>query len=67
MTEHKKYLDKFVRVFRSVDKLRTGVINEEQFKELIYKMEIFEGDQDSEIKRLLVELDPHKVQFFTFS
>lgn len=30
-------------------------------------MEIFEGEQDGEIKRLLVELDPHKVQFFTFS
>ena len=44
MSEHKKYLDKFVKVFLSVDKLRTGVINEEQFRELIYKMEIFEGE-----------------------
>ena len=61
MNEHKKYLDKFVKVFRSVDKLWTGVINEEQFKELLYKMEVFESDLDSNTKRLLVQIDPHKV------
>ena len=68
MQEHKKYLDKFVKVFRSVDKLRTGVINETQFTELIYKLDLqSKQDEEQYIKKLLVLADPYKTEIFTFS
>ena len=35
--------------------------------ELIFKLDIYEKEHDLIVKRLLVDLDPFKVQAFTFS
>lgn len=40
MGEHSRYLDKFLRLFRSINLDRSGVINEDDFWELVSKMGI---------------------------
>ena len=63
-----KQLKNFVDLFRSVDTNRDGIINEEEFSELIQKMKIFKEDEvENVIFQYLEKLDPFDNQKFTFS
>ena len=63
-----KKLKNFVEIFRSVDTNRDGIINEEEFSELIQKMKIFkEEDIENTIFQYLEKIDPFDNQKITFS
>ena len=63
-----KQLKKFVDLFKSVDTNKDGIINEEQFSELVKKMEIFKEDEvENKIFQFLEKIDPFDSQKFTFS
>ena len=63
-----KQLKNFVELFRSVDTNRDGIINEEEFSELIQKMKIFKEEEvENIIFQYLEKLDPYDNQKFTFS
>ena len=63
-----KQLKKFVDIFKSVDTNKDGVINEEEFGELIRKMKLFKGDEiENKILQFLEKIDPFDNQKFTFS
>ena len=63
-----KQLKKFVDLFKSVDTNKDGVINEEQFSELVQKMKIFKEDEvENKIFQFLEKIDPFDNQKFTFS
>ena len=63
-----KQLKKFLELFRSVDTDRDGIINEEEFTELIHRMKIFkEEESENKIFQFLEILDPFDNQKFTFS
>ena len=72
LDNHIKFRDKqlknFVNLFRSVDTNRDGVINEEEFSELIHKMKVFKEDEvENKIFQFLEKMDPFDNQKFTFS
>ena len=63
-----KQLKNFLELFHSVDTNRDGVINEEEFTELIQRMKIFKEDEvENKIFQFLEKLDPFDNQKFTFS
>ena len=63
-----KQLKNFVTLFKSVDTNKDGIINEEEFNELIEKMNIFKEDEvQNKIFEFLEKLDPFDNQKFTFS
>ena len=63
-----KQLKNFVDLFRSVDTNRDGIINEEEFSELIQKMKIFKEEEvENVIFQYLEKMDPYDHQKFTFS
>ena len=63
-----KQLKNFVQLFRSVDTNRDGIINEEEFSELIQKMKIFKEEEvENIIFQYLEKMDPYDNQKFTFS
>ena len=72
LDNHIKFRDKqlknFVNLFRSVDTNRDGVINEEEFSELIHKMKVFKEEEvENKIFQFLEKMDPFVNQKFTFS
>ena len=63
-----KQLKNFVELFKSVDTNRDGIINEEEFGELIQRMKIFkEDDVENKIFQFLEIIDPFDNQKITFS
>ena len=63
-----KQLKNFVGLFKSVDTDKDGVINEDQFSELIQKMKIFkEKEVENKIFHFSEKIDPFDYQKFTFS
>ena len=63
-----KQLKNFVDIFKSVDTNKDGVINEEEFGELIRKMKIFKGGEiENKILQFLEKIDPFDNQKITFS
>ena len=63
-----KQLKNFLELFRSVDTNRDGIINEEEFIELVHKMKIFKEEEvENKIFQFLEILDPFDNQKFTFS
>ena len=63
-----KQLKNFVNIFKSVDTNKDGIINEEEFAELIRKMKIFKGGEiENKILQFLEKIDPFDNQKFTFS
>ena len=65
---HIKYLKPFIKLFQSIDSNRDGVLNEEQFVELIKNMNIF-GDENIEqmSEEFLNNIDPYGNKRITFS
>lgn len=66
LKEHEKFLYKFIVVFKQVDQDNNGVLNEEEFVELVRRMRICEEDEN-EITRFLEVVDPYNNQEITFS
>ena len=63
-----KQLKNFVDLFKSVDTNRDGIINEDEFSELIQRMKIFKEDEiENVIFQYLEKIDPYDYQKFTFS
>jgi len=63
-----KQLKNFVDIFKSVDTNRDGIINEDEFSELIQRMKIFKEDEiENVIFQYLEKIDPYDYQKFTFS
>jgi hypothetical protein len=63
-----KQLKNFVTLFKSVDTNKDGIINEEEFTDLIEKMNIFKEDEvQNKIFEFLEKMDPFDHQKFTFS
>ena len=63
-----KQLKTFVELFRSIDTNRDGIINEEEFTQLVMKMKIFKEDEvETKIFEFLEKFDPFDTQKFTFS
>jgi len=62
---HEKFLLKFMKLFRQFDKDKNGVINEEEFRQLIIATD--PNKTDLEIQDLLNLVDPHNNQQISFS
>jgi len=62
---HEKFLLKFMKLFRQFDKDKNGVINEEEFRQLIIATDPNKTDQ--EIQDLLNLVDPYNNQQISFS
>ena len=63
-----RQLKNFVQLFQSVDINRDGILNEEEFSELIQKMGIFKEEEiESKILYFLERIDPFDYQKITFS
>ena len=65
---HIKYLKPFVKLFQSIDSNRDGVLDEEQFVELIKQMNIFGEENIQQItEEFLNNIDPYGNKRITFS
>ncbi|EGR28674.1 hypothetical protein IMG5_170580 [Ichthyophthirius multifiliis] len=62
---HEAHLNNFVLLFRQVDRDQNGVINENEFNELLFKMGILKDELD--LQNLLNQIDPFNKQQVTFS
>ena len=63
-----KYLFNFVTMFRQCDGNEDGVLNEDEFKMLVIKLNVYnESDLNKEIERLIEKIDPFNTQVFTFN
>ena len=63
-----RQLKNFVEIFKSVDTNKDGIVNEEEFTELIQKMKIFKEDElENKIFLFLEKIDPFDNQRITFS
>ena len=63
-----KQLKRFVELFKSVDKNKDGSINEDEFTELVQKMNIFKEEEvENKILQFLEKIDPYDNQKITFS
>lgn len=63
-----KQLKTFVNLFRKIDKDKNGVLNEEEFTELVRSFRIYnEDDIDSIVFKFLTVIDPYENQKITFS
>lgn len=65
LQEHEKFLLNFTLMFKEVDEMKQGIINEQQFKVLISKMGIIH--QQEEVEFLLAQIDPYNNNKMTFS
>lgn len=62
---HEKFLSKFLTLYRNVDRDQDGVINENEFRELVMSMDM--GLDEDDIVRLLQIVDPFDHKILTFS
>ena len=65
--QREKQLKNFVQLFKSVDKDNNGIINEEEFVNLLYNMNIFGEQLKRKIVELLTQIDPYNNKQITFS
>ena len=62
-----KYLKNFVLLFKSVDKDNNGIINEDEFFNLLYNSNIFGDQVRFKAVDLLTQIDPYNNKQITFS
>ena len=62
-----KYLKKFVNLFRRFDKNGDGVLNEEQFIEMIKAIPYCQNNIEECIEKFLAKIDPFNHKKFTFN
>lgn len=65
LEKHSEFLDGFLKLFKVVDTNMDGVMNEEEFVQLIVKMQI--GLNPQQTQAFLEHLDPFNHQRITFS
>ena len=66
LKEHEKFLYKLIMIFKQVDVDNNGVVNEDEFVELLRRMKICK-DLDQEASQFLEIVDPHDHGEITFS
>ena len=62
-----KYLKSFVTIFQKYDTDRNGVIDEDQFKEMMSTIRCVHSKGEKYIKMLLEKIDPYNFKRITFS
>ena len=67
MKSHDKYLRNFVYAFKRVDQDNNGIINEEEFLNMLQSINIYKDDFNEQATRLLNIIDPYNKQYITFS
>lgn len=65
LQEHEKFLYRFTQLYKECDGDNNGVINEEEFRELIGRMNVIEREE--EVHYLLQMVDPYNNQKMTYS
>lgn len=65
LNTHEKYIRKFLKAFRKIDPQNTGILNEEQFRQLISQLNITRSEE--EIDHLLQAVDPYDNEHITLS
>ena len=65
LLEHERFLHKFTEYFKAVDSDTNGVVDENEFRELVQSMQVIETDQ--ELDFLLQSVDPHNNNKMTYS
>lgn len=65
LSTHENYIKKFVQLFRKIDMDTNGVLNEQEFRELISAMQVTSDEED--IEKLLQIIDPYNNMSVTFS
>ncbi|CAD8162010.1 unnamed protein product [Paramecium pentaurelia] len=65
MKSHEKYLSTFIQHFKQQDQDQNGIIDENEFRQLITELNI--GINDLDIQRYLNKIDPYNNQQITFS
>lgn len=65
MIEHEKFLSSFTSLFKSVDTDSNGIIDENEFRDLIIKMGVVSTME--EVEQLLSIVDPHNNKQMTYS
>lgn len=66
LKEHEKFLYKFIVAFKQVDTDNNGVVNEDEFSELVKRMKIWD-DEEQDISYFLQVVDPYNNNEITFS
>ena len=67
MKSHDKYLRNFVYLFKRIDQDNNGIINEEEFLNMLQSINIYKDDFNQQATRLLNIIDPYNKQYITFS
>jgi Ca2+-binding EF-hand superfamily protein len=67
LQEHEKFLYRFTQLFKEVDSDNNGIINEDEFRELIAKMQVTGSRGQDEVMYMLQMIDPYNNQRMTFS
>ena len=67
LKSHDKYLRNFVYLFKRVDLDNNGIINEEEFLNMLQSINIYKYDFNEQATRLLNIIDPYNKQYITFS
>ncbi len=65
LSEHEKFLYDFTQLFKQVDSDRNGIINEDEFRDLLSQMKVLHKDE--ELIVLLQIVDPYNNQKMTYS
>ena len=65
LQEHEKFLKIFTDLFKEIDETKSGLLNEEQFRQLIHKTNMIQ-DAD-EVNYLLGQIDPYNNNKITYS
>jgi hypothetical protein len=47
LNEHEKFLQKFMQLFQSIDTLQSGIISNQQFKQLCKKMNVHNNEKEN--------------------
>jgi Ca2+-binding EF-hand superfamily protein len=63
--EHEKFLSCFTQIFKSVDSDSNGIVDENEFRDLIIKMGVVQTMD--EVEQLLSIIDPHNNKQMTYS
>ena len=66
LKSHDKYLRNFVYLFKRVDQDNNGIINEDEFLNMLQSLNIYKDDFNDQATRLLNIIDPYNKQYITF-
>lgn len=59
LLEHEKFLSSFTSIFKEIDTDNNGILNEEEFRELLQRMTVIHQSEEIEqIENLLNIIDP---------